>query len=146
MRESHGSADLAHGRRLIRASLDPAGLGRSGRGGLIVVAGVLLVPTRPVHHWHHQRRLRRQIPAGLQYAEVTYAARNCYSAGVPEMAAVAASYLDHGGYFSGFGFHSDSRYDTPGFWDGEVALFAFRKCSGWKQRGYRDLPADRDQP
>jgi len=43
-----------------------------------------------------------------------------------EMAAVAASYLDpQGRYFSGFGYSYDSRYDTPGFWDGQGGALAF---------------------
>ena len=43
-----------------------------------------------------------------------------------EMAEVAASYLDpQGKYFSGFGYSYDSRYDTPGFWDGQGGALAF---------------------
>ena len=47
MRESHGSADdLAHGRRLIRRRWIQRGSAALVAAVLIVVAGVLLVPTR----------------------------------------------------------------------------------------------------
>jgi hypothetical protein len=42
------------------------------------------------------------------------------------MAEVTSSYLDPSGkYFSGFGYHYDSRYDMPSFWTGQGGALAF---------------------
>ena len=127
MRESHGSADdLAHGRRLIRRRWIQRGSAALVAAVLIVVAGVLLVPTRrPVPPLAPSAPVATPSQQACNTAEVTCRAKLLFG-WRSEMAAVAASYLDpQGRYFSGFGYSYDSRYDTPGFWDGQGGALAF---------------------
>ena len=69
MRDSHGSADdLAHGRRLMRRRWIQRGSAALVAAVLIVVAGVLLVPTRtPVPLAGTISAGRDAVPAGLRY-------------------------------------------------------------------------------
>jgi DNA-directed RNA polymerase specialized sigma24 family protein len=127
MRESHGSADdLAHGRRLIRRRWIQRASAALVAAVLIVVAGVLLVPTRrPVPPLAPSAPVATPSQQACNTAEVTCRAKLLFG-WRSEMAAVAASYLDpQGRYFSGFGYSYDSRYDTPGFWDGQGGALAF---------------------
>ncbi len=127
MRESHGSADdLAHGRRLIRRHWIQRGSAALVVAVLIVVAGVLLVPTRtPVPPLSPSVPVATPSQQACDTSEVTCRAKVLFG-WRSEMAAVAASYLDpRGRYFSGFGYSYDSRYDMPGFWDGQGGALAF---------------------
>jgi DNA-directed RNA polymerase specialized sigma24 family protein len=127
MRESHGSAnDLAHGRRLIRRRWIQRGSAALVAAVLIVVAGVLLVPTRtPVPPLSPSVPVATPSQQACDTSEVTCRAKVLFG-WRSEMAAVAASYLDpRGRYFSGFGYSYDSRYDMPGFWDGQGGALAF---------------------
>jgi DNA-directed RNA polymerase specialized sigma24 family protein len=127
MRESHGSADdLAHGRRLIRRRWIQRGSAALVAAVLIVVAGVLLVPTRtPVPPRSPSVPVATPSQQPCDTSEVTCRAKVLFG-WRSEMAAVAASYLDpRGRYFSGFGYSYDSRYDMPGFWDGQGGALAF---------------------
>ena len=127
MRESHGSADdLAHGRRLIRRRWIQRGSAALVVAVLIVVAGVLLVPTRtPVPPLSPSVPVATPSQQACDTSEVMCRAKVLFG-WRSEMAAVAASYLDpRGRYFSGFGYSYDSRYDMPGFWDGQGGALAF---------------------
>jgi len=127
MRASHGSADdLAHGRRLMRRRWIQRGSAALVAAVLIVVAGVLLVPTRtPVPPLAPSAPVATPSQQACDTSEVTCRAKLLFG-WRSEMAAIAASYLDpRGKYFSGFGYSYDSRYDTPGFWDGQGGALAF---------------------
>jgi hypothetical protein len=127
MRASHGSADdLAHGRRLMRRRWIQRGSAALVAAVLIVVAGVLLVPTRtPVPPLAPSAPGATPSQQACDTSEVTCRAKLLFG-WRSEMAAIAASYLDpRGKYFSGFGYSYDSRYDTPGFWDGQGGALAF---------------------
>jgi DNA-directed RNA polymerase specialized sigma24 family protein len=127
MRESHGSADdLAHGRRLMRRRWIQRASAALVAVVLILVASVLLVPTRP------------PVPQAAPSPPVPLSSRNSCEAATAtcqakilfqwrsEMAEVATSYVDaEGEYFSGFGYRYDSRYDTPSFWSGQGGALAF---------------------
>jgi DNA-directed RNA polymerase specialized sigma24 family protein len=126
LREPNGSADdLAHGRRLIRRRWIQRG-SAALVGVILVVAAVLLVPTRPPAP---QVAPPLPIPtSSRQSCDPT--TRSCRARILfkwrSEMAEVAASYVDpRGDYFSGFGIHGDSRSETPRFWSGEDGALAF---------------------
>jgi DNA-directed RNA polymerase specialized sigma24 family protein len=126
MRESHDIADdLTHGRRLIRHRWIQRGSAALVAVVLVVVAAVLLVPTRP------------SVPQAASSVPIsTPSRRECDRTTMTcrsqillkwrsEMSEVAASYLDpKGQYFGGFGYAYDSRYDMPSFWAGQGGAFA----------------------
>ena len=131
-----GSADLAHGRQLVRRRWLRRGL--AAVAALVLIgAAVVLVPDRA----------RAPVAAPQPAASATPTPqRRCDPAADlicrgeilrvwrAEMANVVQSYLDpRGEYFSGYGYHYDERYDTPGFWsgnDGALALEMFRLRNG----------------
>jgi DNA-directed RNA polymerase specialized sigma24 family protein len=126
LREPYGDGyDLAHGRSLIRRRWIQRGSAVLV-GVVLVVAAVLLVPTRPPVP---QAAPPLPIPTtSRQNCDPTI--RSCRARTLfkwrSEMAEVAASYVDPGGdYFSGFGIHGDSRSETPGFWSGGGGALAF---------------------
>jgi DNA-directed RNA polymerase specialized sigma24 family protein len=126
LREPNANADdLAHGRRLTRRRWIQRGWAALV-GVVLVVAAVLLVPTRPPAP---QAAPPLPIPtSSRQNCDPTI--RSCRARTLfkwrSEMAEVAASYVDpRGDYFSGFGIHGDSRSETPGFWSGGGGALAF---------------------
>ncbi len=126
LREPNTSADdLAHARRLIRRRWIQRG-SAALVGVVLVVAAVLLVPTRPPAP---QAAPPLPIPTpSRQSCDPTI--KSCRARILfkwrSEMAEVAASYVDpRGDYFSGFGIHGDSGSETPGFWSGEEGALAF---------------------
>ena len=128
LRESHGStSDLAHGRQLIYRHWIQLGSAALVTLVLIVVAGAVLIPTRPLVP---QAAPSRPTPTALSLncepSSATCQAQILFSWRF-KMIEIARSHLDPtGAYFSGFGYFYDSRYDTPGFWSGEGGALAFK--------------------
>ena len=128
LRESHDSTDdLSHGRQLNLRRWLLRGSAALVAVVLIVVAGAVLIPTRPPVP---QAAPARPTPTALSVncepssptcqAQILFRWRS-------RMTEVARSHLDPTGeYFSGFGYFYDSRYDTPSFWSGGGGALAFQ--------------------
>jgi hypothetical protein len=122
-----GAADVAHGRLLVRRRWLRRGLASVAALALLVAAVLVLAPGRT----------RAPVAAPPPTAATSTPQRRCNPADLicrseilrawrAEMANVALSYLDpRGEYFSGYGYHYDERYDTPGFWSGNGGALAF---------------------
>jgi DNA-directed RNA polymerase specialized sigma24 family protein len=127
MRESHGSAaDLAHGRRLIHRRWIRRGAAALVAVVLIVVAGAVLIPTRPPVP---QAAPSRPTPTALSL-NCEPSSATCQAQTLVRwrsmMTEVATSHLDPTGmYFSGFGYSYDGRYDTPTRWTAHGGALAF---------------------
>ena len=130
-----GAVDLAHGRQLLRRRWLGRGLAAAVALVLIVVGVVVLA----------RDRTPTPVAAPPAAAPVPTPQRRCDLAELTcrgeimriwraEMAVVIQSYLDpKGEYFSGYGYHYDERYNTPGFWSGQggaLALEMFRLEKG----------------
>jgi DNA-directed RNA polymerase specialized sigma24 family protein len=127
MRERHDSTeDLVHGRWLSHRRWLQRGSAALVAVVLIVAAVVLLVPSHP------------PVPeAAPPLPTSTPSRQSCDPSSATcrsqillkwrsKMAGVASSHLDPTGvYFSGFGYHYDSRYDMPSFWTGQGGALAF---------------------
>jgi DNA-directed RNA polymerase specialized sigma24 family protein len=127
MRESHdGADDLAHGRWLSRRRWIQRGLAAVVVVALTVVAVGLLVPAhRPVPQAAPALPTSTPLRQGCDPSTATCRAL-ILSRWRSKMAEVTSSYLDPSGeYFSGFGYHYDSRYDVPSFWTGQGGALAF---------------------
>ena len=135
VRESHGSAtDVVHGRQLIHRRWIKRGSAALVAVVLIVVAGAVLIPTRPPVP---QAAPAQPSPTALSLncepssstcqAQILFRWRS-------SMTEVAASHLDPAGmYFSGFGYSYDGRYYTPTRWTaygGALAFEMFRLDKG----------------
>ena len=128
LRESHDSTDdLSHGRQLNLRRWLLRGSTALVAVVLIVVAGAVLIPTRPPVP---QAAPARPTPTALSVncepssptcqAQILFRWRS-------RMTEVARSHLDPTGeYFSGFGYFYDSRYNTPSFWSGGGGALAFQ--------------------
>jgi DNA-directed RNA polymerase specialized sigma24 family protein len=126
LREPNGSADdLAHGRRLTRRRWIQRG-SAALVGMVLVVAAVMLVPTRPpVPQAAPPLPIPTPSKQSCDPTTKTCRARILFKWRT-EMAEVAASHVDpRGEYFSGFGIHGDSRSESPRFWSGEDGALAF---------------------
>jgi DNA-directed RNA polymerase specialized sigma24 family protein len=136
-RESLGStADLAHGRQLIRRRWLRRGSAALAGMVLVLVAAVLLIPTGPpapqaappqptpttvstICGRGYDRLDGHDPSSAVCRSKILLKWRS-------EMAEVATSQLDpQGKYFSGFGYGYDRRYDTPSFWAGQGGALAF---------------------
>jgi DNA-directed RNA polymerase specialized sigma24 family protein len=124
--------DLTHGRQLIHRRWLRRGSVALVAVLLIVVAAGALLPTR------RSVQSVRSVPQVGPSAPISTPSENCDPASTTacrskillkwrsEMAEVASSYLDPSGeYFSGFGYHYNSRYDMPSFWSGQGGALAF---------------------
>lgn len=137
LRESlGGTADLAHGRQLIHRRWLQRGSAALAGMVLVVVAAVLLVPTRaPVPQAAPPQPIPTTVTTicGRGHDRVDghdQSSAICRSKILlkwrSEMAELATAQLDpQGKYFGGFGYGYDSRYDTPGFWTGQGGALAF---------------------
>jgi DNA-directed RNA polymerase specialized sigma24 family protein len=127
MRESHdGADDLAHGRWLSRRRWIQRGVAAVVVVVLTVVAIGLLVPAhRPVPQAAPSLPTSTPSRQGCDPSSATCRALILFK-WRSKMAEVTSSYLDPSGkYFSGFGYHYDSRYDMPSFWTGQGGALAF---------------------
>jgi DNA-directed RNA polymerase specialized sigma24 family protein len=135
LRESRGSTnDLAHGRQLIHRRWIQRGSAALVTVVLIVVAGAVLIPTRPpVPQAAPSRPTPTALSPNCEPSSATCQAQILFR-WRSKMTEVARSHLDPtGAYFSGFGYFYDSRYNTPGFWSGEggaLAVQMFRLDKG----------------
>jgi hypothetical protein len=124
---SHDSTDdVSHGRQLLHRRWLLRGSAALVAAVLIVVVGVVLIPTRP------------PVPqAAPSQPSPTALTVNCEPSSATcqaqillrwrsRMTEVAASHLDPTGmYFSGFGYSYDGRYDTPTRWTANGGALAF---------------------
>jgi DNA-directed RNA polymerase specialized sigma24 family protein len=127
-REFRGSAtDLAHGRQLIHRRWIQRGSAALVAVVLIIVAGALLIPTRPpVPQAAPSRPTPTAFSLNCEPSSATCQAQILFR-WRSKMTEVARSHLDPTGkYFSGFGYFYDSRYNTPSFWSGGGGALAFQ--------------------
>jgi DNA-directed RNA polymerase specialized sigma24 family protein len=127
MRESDGSAaDLAHGRQLIHRRWIQRGSAALVAVVLIVVAGAVLIPTRPpVPQAAPSQPTPTALSLNCEPSSATCRAQILFR-WRSRMTEVATSHLDPTGmYFSGFGYSYDGRYDTPTLWTAHGGALAF---------------------
>ena len=128
MRESHdGAADLAHGRQLHSRRWIQRGSAALVAVVLVVVAGAVLIPTRPpVPQAAPSRPTPTALSVNCEPSSATCQAQILFR-WRSRMTEVARSHLDPTGeYFSGFGYFYNSRYNTPSFWSGGGGALAFQ--------------------
>jgi DNA-directed RNA polymerase specialized sigma24 family protein len=128
LRESHDSTDdLSHGRQLNQRRWLLRGSAALVAVVLIVVAGALLIPTRPpVPQAAPARPTPTALSVSCEPSSATCQAQILFR-WRSRMTEVARSYLDPTGeYFSGFGYSYNSRYNTPSFWSGGGGALAFQ--------------------
>ena len=94
---------------------------------LIVIAGAVLIPTRPpVPQAAPSRPTPTALSLNCEPSSATCQAQILFR-WRSKMTEVARSHLDPTGeYFSGFGYFYDSRYNTPSFWSGGGGALAFQ--------------------
>jgi DNA-directed RNA polymerase specialized sigma24 family protein len=126
MRESHdGADDLAHGRWLSRRSWIQRGLAAVVVVLTVVAVGLLVPAHRPVPQAAPSLPTSTPSRQGCDPSSATCRALILFK-WRSKMAEVTSSYLDPSGeYFSGFGYHYDSRHDMPSFWAGQGGALAF---------------------
>jgi len=130
IREPHsGFVDLVHGHRLAHRRWIQRGAAALVAVMLIAVTTALLIPAR---------QLVPEAGSPLPSAPIaTPPGHRCDPADATcrtrillkwryEMVEIVTSHVDPTGeYFSGFGYHYNDRYDTPGFWYGQGGALAF---------------------